>query len=92
MPDLIRHPEGLERTGFRLSPAFAEAASRRQAGMTKRDDASLPAGRQEIRLSGEPRIESGAGTGVQSMGFKRADPHIPDCRQAGTMSILLWTS
>jgi len=32
---LIRgHPEGLERTGFRLSPALAEAASRRQAGMT----------------------------------------------------------
>ena len=32
----------------------------------------------QIRLSGEPRIESGAGTGVQSMGFKRADPHIDD--------------
>ena len=31
-----------------------------------------------IRLSGEPRIEFGAGTGVQSMGFKRADPHIDD--------------
>ena len=32
---LIRgHPEPLEKTGFRLSPAFAEAASHRQAGMT----------------------------------------------------------
>ena len=50
MPDLIRHPDvvptkvGNHRKdwvpvftgnpGFRLSPAFAEAASRRQAGMT----------------------------------------------------------
>jgi hypothetical protein len=32
---LIRgHPDDLEKAGFRLSPAFAEAASRRQAGMT----------------------------------------------------------
>ncbi len=29
MPDLIRHPETLGKTGFRLSPAY-----RRQAGMT----------------------------------------------------------
>ena len=30
----------------------------------------------QIRLSGEPRIGSGPGIGVQSMGFKRADPDI----------------
>jgi hypothetical protein len=29
---------GIEKTGFPFSPAFAEAASRRQAGMTKKDD------------------------------------------------------
>jgi len=29
---------GIEKTGFPFSPAFAETASRRQAGMTKKDD------------------------------------------------------
>ena len=28
----------MEKAGFPFLPAFAEAASRRQAGMTKRDD------------------------------------------------------
>ena len=32
------YPEPMEKAGFPFSPAFAEAASRSQAGMTKRND------------------------------------------------------
>jgi len=32
---------GIEKTGFPFSPAFAEAASRRQAGMTTKDDYNI---------------------------------------------------
>jgi hypothetical protein len=42
MPDLIRHPEGLEKTGFRLSPERRLSLNQAINGQTLISGRSLP--------------------------------------------------